>query len=98
MDSAPVPDPSDWRTWRRDGIRIFAPADATHAQALEGWAEFCAARWGIRPDRPRKDRRDVIRVLKKIDGRYQEISHARATERGLVDIRVRGGCRFREAG
>jgi hypothetical protein len=35
-----------------------------------------------------------MRVLKKIDGRYQQVRHARAAERGLVDTRVRGGCRI----
>jgi hypothetical protein len=94
METAPAPDPNDWRTWRRDGVRIFPPADATHAQAMEGWTAFCAARWGINPDRPRKDRRNVIRVLKKIDGRYEQVRYCRATERGVVDIRVRGGCRI----
>jgi hypothetical protein len=60
---------------------------------MAGTMAFSAARWGIYPDRPRKDHRNVIRVLKKGDGRYQQTLFARATERGLVDVRVYGGCR-----
>ena len=94
MDTPP-PDPTDWRTWPRDGDRIFPPTEATWEQAMEGWAEWCAARWGVYPGRPSRDRRNVIRVLKKIDGCYQQVLFARSTPNGLVNVRVRGGCRMR---
>ena len=93
METAPAPDPNDWRTWRRDGIRLFPPPGTTAEQGMEGMMAFSLARRGIDPARPRKWRRNIMRVLKKIDGRYQEIRFAHATERGLVDIRVRGGSR-----
>jgi len=95
MEMHAAPNPDDWRTWPRDGVRIFPPADATPRQAMDGWMEFSAARWGVHPGSPERNRRNVIRVLKQIDGRYEQIRYARSTPRGLVDVRVYGGCRTR---
>jgi hypothetical protein len=93
MDTAPAPDPNDWRTWPREGTRLFPPPGTTPEQAFAGTHAFSLARWGVDPQRPRKSRRNVIRVLKKIDGRYQQVMFARSTPRALVNVRVYGGCR-----
>lgn len=63
----------------------------------ETWERMIRARcrqMGIDPDRPRKDRRNVFRVLKMIDGRYQQVSFGRVVDGKRIDIRVRGGCRM----
>jgi len=57
--------------------------------------EFSAARWGINTGDRDKCRRDVIGVMKKVDGHYERILFARSTPNGLVNVRVRGGCRTR---
>jgi hypothetical protein len=49
---------------------------------------------GIDPDGSRKSRRNVIRVLKKVDGRYEQVSFGRVVDGKRIDIRVRGGCRI----
>jgi hypothetical protein len=88
-----APDPADWRTWARDGVWIFPPESATREQAFDGWRRFCMARWGRDPDTPQKDRRNVGRVLKKIDGKYVQICFRRVVDGKRIDVRVRGGCR-----
>jgi hypothetical protein len=56
--------------------------------------EFSLAVWGVDPSRPHKDRRNVIGVLKKVDGEYVQVSFGRVVDGRRIDIRVRGGCRF----
>ena len=56
--------------------------------------EFSFACWGYDPNRPRTSRRNVIRVLKMIDGRYRQVSYGRVVNGKRIDIRVRGGCRM----
>jgi hypothetical protein len=94
MERAPTPDPNDWRTWPRDGRRLFPPPVTTEAQILAGMCAFAAAKWGIDPNRPRKDRRSIIRVLKKVDDRYVQVNFGRVVNGRRVDVRVRGGCRL----
>jgi len=63
----------------------------------ETWERMIRARFrqmGIDPDRPRKDHRNVFRVLKMIDGRDQQVSFGRVVDGKQIDIRVRGGCRM----
>lgn len=91
--AAPVPDPDDWRTWRRDGRRLFPPEGTTAAQSWAGVDAYSLARWGFTPGRPPKDRRNVVRVLKQIDGRYVQVSFGRVVDGRKIDIRVHGGCR-----
>ncbi|HEX8693228.1 MAG TPA: hypothetical protein VF746_12450 [Longimicrobium sp.] len=93
MEHAPTADPYDWRTWPRDGRRLFPPPGAANAQIFAGMCAFSAARWGFDPDRPRKDRRNIIRVLNKVDGRYVQVNFGRLVNGREIDIRVRGGCR-----
>lgn len=93
MENASAPDPGDWRIWPREGVRIFPPPETTPGQAVAGCAAFSAARWGIHPDHPGKDRRNVIRVLKKVDGGYEQVSFRRVADGKAIDVRVRGGCR-----
>lgn len=86
-------DANDWRTWPRNGRRLLPPPDATQACCMRAMCEFSAAAWGVDPNRPRKNRRNVVRVLKRIDGKYVQIRHTRVVNGHSVDVRVRGGCR-----
>jgi hypothetical protein len=90
MDERCDVDPNDWRTWPRDGRRLLPPADATESYCVTAMCEYSAAAWGVDLSRPRKSRRDVIRVLKKVDGRYEQVMF----RRGSANVRVRGGCRL----
>jgi hypothetical protein len=87
-------DPGDWRTWPRDGVRLIPPPGTTASQSVAAVCALSAARWGIDPGRPRKARRNVIRVLKKVDGGYEQVSFGRVVNGRAVDISVRGGCRI----
>jgi len=93
MDGRPV-DPNDWRTWPRDGRRLLPPPGATSSYCIQAMHEFSDAVWAVNPNRPRKNRRNVIRVLKEVDGRYVQVSYGRVVDGKRIDIRVRGGCRF----
>jgi len=68
------------------------------ATLAETWERMIRARYrqlGRDPDRPRRDRRNVMRVLRKVEGgRYEQISFRRAVNGRAIDIRVRGGCRL----
>jgi hypothetical protein len=61
---------------------------------MQAMQEFSLAVWGVDPSRPYKDRRNVIGVLKKVDGEYVRVSFGRVVDGRRIDIRVRGGCRF----
>jgi hypothetical protein len=93
MDERADMDPNDWRTWPRDGRRLLPPAEATGSYCVTAVCEFSAAVWGVDLSRPRKSRRNVIRVLKQVDGRYVQRSFGRVVNGKRIDIRVRGGCR-----
>ncbi|HEX6747966.1 MAG TPA: hypothetical protein VF092_11800 [Longimicrobium sp.] len=97
MNDKPAPDPTDWRTWERDGVRLFPPPGTTSEQVFAGVCAFSAARWGLDPDRPRKPRPLRVRVLKKVDGKYEQISFRCTTSRGAIDVKVYGGCRHIQA-
>lgn len=86
-------DPNDWRTWPRDGRRLLPPPDATPSYCMRATQEFSFACWGYNPDGLRGNRRNVIRVLKVVDGRYEQVSFGRVVNGRRIDIRVRGGCR-----
>ena len=94
MTSSPVPDPNDWRTWRRDGRRLFPPPGTTWAQSIVGMQGLFRAKRGIDPAKARKINRNVIRVLKQVDGKYVQVSFARVVDGRKIDVRVRGGCRI----
>jgi hypothetical protein len=87
------PDPDNWRTWRREGDRLFPPPGTTGEQSIVGMHAFSLAVWGVDPARPRRDHRNVIGVLEKIDGKYVQLSFGRVMNGKRIDIRVRGGCR-----
>ena len=89
MDERADVDPNDWRTWPRDGRRLLPPTDAAESYRMAAMCEYSAAAWGVDPARPRKSRRDVIRLLKKGEGKYEQVLF----RRGFTDVRVRGGCR-----
>lgn len=91
-------DPNDWRTWRRDGDRLIPPPGTTASQSVAAVCAFSAARWGIDPDRHGKDRRNGLRVLRKVEGGYEQISFGRVVNGRAVEIRVRGGCRIPSVG
>ena len=93
MDERRAVDPNDWRTWPRDGRRLLPPPEATQAYCTAAMHEFSAAVWGVNPNRPLRDRRNVIRVLKRVDGRYEQVSFDRVVDGKRIAIRVRGGCR-----
>ena len=62
----------------------------------ETWERMIRARYrqlGLNPDRPRQSRRNVLRVLKMVDGKYEQVSFGRVVDGKRIDIRVRGGCR-----
>ena len=94
MDGTRAVDPNDWRTWPRDGRRLLPPPEATESYCMIAMQEFSWACWGYSPERPPKDRRNVIRVLKQVDGRYEQVSFGRVVDGKRIDIRVRGGCRM----
>jgi hypothetical protein len=94
MAQSVVPDPNDWRTWERDGIRLFPPNGATSHQAFVGWQAYCLAHWGVDPEKPLKDRRNVAGVQRQVDGKYVMVRFARVVSGKPIDVRVRGGCRI----
>ena len=93
MSAAPMLDPNDWRTWPRDGLRLLPPPGTTVEQAIEATQAYSLALWGINPAKPRKDRRNVLRVLKKMNGTDVQVSFGRMVDGRKTEIRVRGGCR-----
>lgn len=80
MNHLPLTDPNDWRTWPREGRRLFPPLGTTAEQAIAATDGFSLACWGIDPEKPRKDRRNVIRVLKKMDGGYVQVRYDRVVD------------------
>ena len=84
MMNSRMPHPSSWD---------IEPG-ATLEETCERMIRARCRQMGIDPDRPRRDRRNVIRVLKQVDGRYEQVSFSRVVNGKRIDIRVRGGCRM----
>jgi hypothetical protein len=86
-------DPKNWRTWPRAGWRLRPPPGATAADCLDAMQPLADAAWGVDLNRSPRDRRNVVRLLKRVAGKCEEVSYCRVLNGKRIPVRVRGGCR-----
>ena len=63
-EEPPIPDPDDWRTWRREGDRVFPPVPISTEKSFQVVWELTCEKYGIDPDNPPPMRKDIVRIVR----------------------------------